>query len=275
MTIQFQGTSKFLFQDALGRTIPVWYDCPEQCTSQTPVLIVMHGIKRNAEEYRESWITHARAKHAFLLVPEFSREQFPSVDQYNYGDLFTSSGELNPKEQWSFTAIEKIFDVVKQSVLIAPTYHIYGHSAGAQFLHRFIFFIPETRIARAVVANSGFYTMPRDDVAFPYGLKNTPITRAELTQVFAKPVTILLGEADTDPNATNLSRTAEANAQGANRLERGKSFYATAQQVAAELATPFNWQIAFVPNVGHDNGGMAKSAIDWLFKRESTSNHSG
>jgi len=265
-TMRLDGIGSFAFDDAIGRTITVWYACPEQMNAQTPVLFVMHGVQRNGEQYRDAWIEGARAKRALLVVPEFSKEQFPTTEQYNYGDVFDATGAQHEPSQWTFTAIERIFDRVKQSAqLAATTYHIYGHSAGAQFVHRLAFFLPAARLARIVSANAGWYTMPRDDIPFPYGLQRTPITREQLSRVFAKPLIVLLGEADTNSNDPNLRNTEEARAQGVNRLERGKNFYAIAQRAAAAMATPFNWQIAFVPGIGHHNPGMAKSAIGLLF----------
>jgi len=35
---------------------------------------------------------------------------------------------------------------------------------------------PEARIRKAVAANAGFYTFPDENLEYPYGLKNTPIT---------------------------------------------------------------------------------------------------
>ena len=47
-------------------------------------------------------------------------------------------------------------------------YALYGHSAGGQFVHRYVAFADAPRMESAVAANSGWYTMP-DDGAFPYG----------------------------------------------------------------------------------------------------------
>ena len=71
---------------------------------------------------------------------------------------------------------------------------------------------------------------------------------------------ILLGEADTK-RTENLRQTPEADAQGMNRLERGKNFFAVAQEKAAEMDVPFNWQAATVSGVGHDGAAMADAAL--------------
>ena len=102
--------------------------------------------------------------------------------------------------------------------------------------------------------------MPDESVRFPYGLDGVPLSDEELAAAFAKPVVILLGEADTK-RTENLRQTPEADAQGMNRLERGKNFFAIAQEKAAEMGVPFNWQAATVSGVGHDGAAMADAAL--------------
>ena len=41
-------------------------------------------------------------------------------------------------------------------------------------MHRLIFFVPDARYVRAVTANSGWYTMPKFEVKYPYGLRGRP-----------------------------------------------------------------------------------------------------
>ena len=52
-------------------------------------------------------------------------------------------------------AIEPLFDHARARFgMEADAYSIYGHSAGAQFVHRFLFHVPDARVARAVAANA-------------------------------------------------------------------------------------------------------------------------
>lgn len=86
---------------------------------------------------------------------------------------------------------------------------------GAQFVHRYVTFMPDTRVDRAVSANAGWYTLPDVDVAYPYGLKNTDVaTTSRVASLFARKLIVHLGTADTDRNGLNTSAGAEA--QGAN-----------------------------------------------------------
>jgi hypothetical protein len=102
--------------------------------------------------------------------------------------------------------------------------------------------------------------MPNEDISYSYGLKGLSLTKKDFQNAFAKPVVILLGENDTVRSKV-LRKTPEADAQGQNRLERGRNFYKQAQQKAASLDLKFNWQLITVPGVGHDGTGMAKGAI--------------
>ena len=46
---------------------------PESYTPSSPILITLHGYKRNAETYRDDWVEHAESLGALLLAPEFNQ----------------------------------------------------------------------------------------------------------------------------------------------------------------------------------------------------------
>src|SRR5262249_18423379 len=150
---------------------------------------------------------------------------------------------------WSYTVIEHLFDHVKRVTgNQSTTYNIYGHSAGAQFVHRMVLFMPQARIHVAVAANAGFYTMPVDSIDYPYGIGQSPLTVDRLGTAFQRRLVVLLGTADTDPNHPELCKTSEAEAQGPHRFARGRRFFATAQAMARRLNARLNWRLATVPD---------------------------
>lgn len=257
--------SSFQFESG-GHRLQVWYHQPAGAGADAPVVIVMHGVARNAEEYLSDWIEHSEAKRFLLVVPEFSKAEFPGEDAYNSGNLFDAAGRPVPRARWSYSMIEPLFDAVRERLgNHSRDYLIYGHSAGAQFVQRFLYFVPEARVSRAVAANAGWYMLPDLTVAFPYGLKGTPANEAALRSALARPVVVLLGEADTDANHPSLRHTPESDAQGLYRFARGQYFFARASAAAATMRAPFQWTLATVPGVAHVNKDMAPFAARHLF----------
>jgi pimeloyl-ACP methyl ester carboxylesterase len=248
-----------------GPEIRVLVTRPVGLAPDRPVVFVMHGVKRNADEYRDQWHDLAIEHDFLLVVPEFSERLFPDTEQYTLGNAFDERGVLKAESDWTYAAIEAIFDDVRSRFhLSTSTYSLYGHSAGAQFVHRFIFHEPTARVDRVVVANAGWYMMPDFDVAYPYGLGHSAVDRSRLELGLQLPVTILLGAEDTDTAQENLRRTPEAMAQGPHRLARGQAFFEAARATADQLGVPFNWTLHTVPGVGHDNRMMAPAAISFL-----------
>lgn len=265
------GKGAFAFTDyapLADRPITVHYYNPGREAAGRPVLFVMHGTGRNAAAYRDAWAPLAQRYGVLLVVPEFSEAYYPGSAAYNLGNMFGADGAPVDEARWSFSVVEPLFEAVKRrSGSKAPSYLLYGHSAGAQFVHRFLLFKPQNRAAAVVVANAGWYTMPDPEVAFPYGLGGTPVDAARLRQALARPLVVLLGEADTDPAHPQLRRTPEALAQGPHRFARGQAFFKQGQAAAAALGTPFGWRLATVPGVGHSNAAMAEAAARLLLAR--------
>jgi poly(3-hydroxybutyrate) depolymerase len=259
-----KGKHQFTFSQWAGTPLEVWAYTPSEYNNNSKVLFVMHGTNRDADRYRDEWTALAEQHNLLLIAAQFTKENFPRSLAYNLGNVFatTEFKQVNPKEKWAFSAIEPLFDYVKTKYSNQSTdYLLYGHSAGSQFVHRFIFFVPQARVSKIVTANAGWYTRPDFTIDFPYGLNNTPVTENDLLAALQKPVVVLLGEADNDPEHPSLRRAAPAMAQGPHRLARGYYFYAQAKQLAEKHNIPFNWQLTTVPEVGHQNGLMAHAAI--------------
>jgi len=249
-----------------GHQLTVWHYQPAGVAADAPVLFVIHGVDRNAEDYLNDWTELAERKQFLLVVPEFSKAEFPGAAAFNSGNLFAADGSLRPRDEWSYSMIEPLFDVVRARFgLQRNDYQIYGHSAGAQFVQRFLYFVSEARCTRYVAANAGWYMLPALDTAYPYGLKGTPADAATLRQALARPIVILLGDADTDPQHQSLRHTPEADAQGLYRLARGQYFFRRAREAATALQVPFVWTLDTVAGIAHVNKDMAPFAVRFLF----------
>jgi poly(3-hydroxybutyrate) depolymerase len=256
---------EFRFSAWDGPEVRVYASRPLDLASDRPVVFVMHGMKRNAREYRDQWHQLAVDNDFLLVVPEFDERQFPGPAAYDLGGVFDASGARRMPEQWSFALIEPLFDDVRKRFSMTTThYSLYGHSAGAQFVERFLLYVPGARVSRAVAANAGWYTMPEFDQAWPYGLERSGVSEQALARMLQFPLTILLGEEDMDTDDPRLRMTPEALLQGRSRLERGSQFLETGRKAAARLGIPFGWRLQTVEGADHDNRLMAPAAVEYL-----------
>lgn len=263
------GSDYFTYADyepLSDRPINVFTYRPEGDLKAMPILFVMHGVLRNAADYRDNWIEIADKYGVLVVTPEFSKEHFPGSREYNLGGMFDKDGNQVEERFWAYSLIEPIFDRVLEMTGSEQTrYDIFGHSAGAQFTHRFFLFKDGLRARHVVSANAGWYTLPDFEIAFPYGLKNTAIDEEGLRNRLESRLLIQLGEEDNDPKHKYLRTTAEAMEQGAHRFERGHRFFERAQKTAEEQGVDFRWSIRTVPGVGHNNAKMASDIADYLF----------
>jgi len=263
-TVQLDSASRIEFADPRpgpARHIPLWLYRPRALVPSAPPVIVLHGMSRNADAYRDAWADSADRFGFAVAAPEFSAAEYPDALDYNFGNMVSPDGTLLQRAQWLFPVIDQIYLRVREALgSNSERYYLYGHSAGAQLVHRLATFAWSPRIAFAISANAGSYTMPVFDIDYPFGLRRTAFTEADMPSLLSRPLAVLLGEEDNDAAHHNLPRQAGAMAQGAHRLARGQRYIQTAGRVAAERQVPFAWQLITVPGVGHSNPGMAPAA---------------
>ena len=263
------GPSDFAIADPAAepdQSVRVFAWKPDGFHAESPILIALHGYKRNAETYRNDWQPHADRLGALLLAPEFSQQAFPGPRSYEVGNMRTiDRREFLPVGRWSYGLVERLFDIVRaQEGSDRSGYWLYGHSAGGQFVHRLALFQGNARFEVAIAANAGAYTLARAGERFPYGLDRIPNLEAVQERAFPRPLVVMVGENDTDVANTMLLRSEEAMRQGPHRHARGLYFHADAEAEARRMMLPFRWQLVSVPGVGHSNRGMARAATDWL-----------
>lgn len=271
---KISGTGNYAFSDYApfaNKPIDCFYHIPPNSNSQSPIFIVLPGAARDANVMRDGLIAKANQKGFIVLALEFSEVYYPGSNVYNLANIFDngdkpSASTQNLEEEWTFSVFDPIFEDFKQ--LIGNTtdrYDVFGHSAGAQLVHRLLIFQPTASFNRVVSSAAGWYNMPDKTVDFPYGLKKSPSENANLTSVFARRTYIIVGENDTDPNSFNLRHTPEADAQGLNRLQRAQYFYQESRVIATNIALPIDWRYNVVPNTGHDGTVLANFAADLLY----------
>ncbi|MCX6951857.1 MAG: hypothetical protein NTV51_06785 [Verrucomicrobia bacterium] len=233
-----------------------------------PLLVVFHGIVRNADQYRDFAIPLAERFGVILVAPELDEGRFPD-EWYQRGGVLGDDGKARPQAEWQFNVVPAIVAAVRaREVRPALPYYLIGHSAGAQFLVRLAAFLPGD--ARRIVAgNAGSLLFPNRDHAFGYGLGGLPAELSDdamLQRYFAAPLTLYLGMADTTPKK-RFDASEAGMKQGPHRLARNRACFALAEKMAKERGWPFNWRKVETPGIEHDAARMfaAKEVEDALF----------
>jgi pimeloyl-ACP methyl ester carboxylesterase len=217
--------------------------------SHPGLLIVLHGMGRNAKSYRNSAISLGERLCMIVAAPEFDEERFANW-RYQHGGI-VHSGQVQPPEDWTGHIVVELAEQVRRAEGRSMPYFLIGHSGGGQFLSRLAAFVP-TSAQRIVVANPGTLVFPTLDVNAPYGLGGVYQDRAaaqSLRRYLAQPVTILIGQDDV--REKELDMRPEAMAQGATRFERGMNAFRAGQALARSSGWAFNWRVVQVPGVGH------------------------
>ena len=232
-----------------------------------PILVVFHGVKRNAEEYRDFAITMGNRFNAIIVAPMFDSLRFASA-RYQRGGILQKD-KVQPKEDWTYSMIPGLVaHVRKLEKNDTLPYYLIGHSAGGQFLVRLAAFLPGDA-KRIVAANPGSDLFPTREQNFGYGFGKLPysLSNDEVIKAYlAAPLTIYLGTDDIRPEH-NFDESEAGMVQGKSRLERGRNCFAFAKALAEKNGWPFNWRKVETPDIDHDAARMfaAKEVADALF----------
>ena len=262
------GTFIFSFKDV---DVEVFYHVPAAYTASSKVVFALHGGSRDAEGVRNNMIQKSIEYNFVLIAPKFSSQNFSLGDGYNLGNVYEdgdnpSNSTLNDEDEWSFSIIEPLFDSVVSSLsLIEEKYNLFGFSAGAQFVHRFIQFKPNARFDKVVAGAAGWYTVPENNIPFPYGLNNSILSNSNLSNLLSKDLYIQVGALDNDPNSAGLRHNEYADAQGLNRVTRAVHFFESGQNIAETNNYNLNWSLHIIQGAGHNLIPNADNACELMF----------
>ena len=291
------STGSFIYYPISGLpSVKVFYHIPQGDITSMPIIFSFHGASRNADDYRDYWISMSNSNKFMVFAPKFSDKNFPGGDVYNLGNVFDdgdnpTENEFNEFSEWTFSVIDDIFDfIVNQVSGSQERYNAWGHSGGAQFLQRFAFFVPNSKLNIGVCSNAGWYTVPESNIDFPYGiglpftsndinlpdfiLQNYPSYQISLNKFFQRELVIHLGTDDNDSNSSGLRHNNVVDSQqGNNRYDRGNYFFSTSNSISNQLLLPFNWIKSEIDGVGHQAQLMANEALKFIIKESLNSDH--
>ena len=245
--------------------IQVLYSAPPAITSETKILFIVHGASRTARKYLNDWLPLVQGRDVILVAPKFSKEFY---NEYAYLMKTNKQGKrLSNTFLDLSSSLGDLYDFFSTKFNLKTTnFRLYGHSGGAQFVHRYLLLSDETRIDKVAIANAGFYTFADSSIRFPFGIKDMNVSENRLQWLLSLKGGMFLGDLDNDPKHKSLPSMRKARQQGRHRFERGTNFFNHLVELGVKSKQPFRWRYQVVPDVAHDNAGMSLAVSEFLLE---------
>ena len=245
---------------------------PTSMSPKPDLLVLVHGtpaetwsVDETAKYYIDHWIDFAKDEGTILIAPSFSDENFSSR-KGEIEDKMTGYRGLFGREIGADEWVLRIVDAYQQEFgEMGEKFSLYGHSAGGQFVGRFLVTHPE-RVERAVITAAVTYPQPNLEVTWPYGMgelhtqiewdENTirqedvvpdPQKWLEATQI---PLTVLVGLNDV---TEQLQRPGQ---KGINRVLIAKNWVEDMKSFARENDLECNYGYDFIAGKGNSMVGL-------------------
>ena len=198
---------------------------PSSRGAEPPIIVSAHGVSRNADEHARLLSAYCEIYGAVLVVPQFSIEEYPDYQRL---------GRTGRGKRADIALNLIVAEAAAATGASGERFHLFGFSGGAQFAHRYTMAHPH-RVASAVFASAGWYTLPDPTIRFPYGTRPTrrlPGLRFDAEEFLSVPMKVIVGAKDDESKGLRRSQRLDRD-QGVSRIERARRWVA-AMNAAAE-----------------------------------------
>lgn len=219
-------------------------------------LVLVHGQSREVDALVHAFLPWAARRGLHVIAPEFTVERHRGYQRLRTCDP-------------GISAVRVLDDVLADAgVRDDARVLLFGFSGGAQFAHRYVIVRPY-RVAALSIAAAGWYTFPALNQPFPYGVAPGSLPCSEghsLSDLFALPVQVLVGERDTKRDASLRCSRRVDRQQGPNRVTRALAWVEAVRRLSPDAGPP---ELEVLPRAGHRFGrcvraGMVERATDWF-----------
>src|SRR5262245_23404044 len=190
---------------------------PKKLSAEPRLVVSIHGASRNIDVHARLLSAYADIYGAVLLVPHFSEARYRDYQRL---------GRTGRGRRADLALHRLVAEAVPETGTPVDRFYLFGFSAGAQFAHRYAMAYPH-RVAYAVIANSGRYTLPDPEQKFPRGIRSTrklPGLRFDLEAFLRVPIKVYVGK---EIEAITLPRRRRTNGdEDVPRAERGRRWVA-------------------------------------------------
>jgi predicted esterase len=229
---------------------------PIGADGNTPLLVAVHGISRNADEHFRTF-RKVLPPEVALVCPEFSEAEFKHYQRLNIG-------YDEPRADLLLDAL--LERLAQRYRMDTRRFHLFGFSGGAQFAHRYAM-LNRPRIHSLHVAAAGYYTFLDPDVSWPRGCRGATGGRIlALAQHFLRlPVHVYVGEQDTVRDCNLRSGERVDRQQGETRVDRARNWTNDLNRRKVEGGAAVS--LTVLPACGHDFTESAAAGDDLLVKQ--------
>ncbi|MBW2422197.1 MAG: hypothetical protein JRH19_26940 [Deltaproteobacteria bacterium] len=197
---------------------------PSSAGPDAPLVVSVHGVSRNADEHARLLSAYCEMYGAILVAPLFETEQHPD---------FQRLGRTGRGKRSDIALNLIVAEAGAMTGAASERFYLFGFSGGAQFAHRYAMAHPH-RLAAAVFASAGWYTLPDARRRFPHGIrpsKRLPGVRFDAEEFLCVPMTVLVGSDDKEQAGLRRSERLDRQ-QGVNRIERARNWVAAMKAAA-------------------------------------------
>jgi pimeloyl-ACP methyl ester carboxylesterase len=192
-----------------------------------PILLALHGMGGWGGRIAERLASCAEQNGWVLIAPTFAYRDYMDPDQVRQDDREDLPHLLSLVDQ-----VEA--QLANQGIQADDNLFVYGFSRGGQLAHRFAFFYPD-RVAGVAALSAGSYTLPRQELAFPFGvadLQDYAGHAFDAQDLSGTAFWVGVGSADTQ--AEQVPRKFDPFI-GSTRLERATRFTESMRQIGLHI----------------------------------------
>lgn len=228
---------------------------PEVLAENLRIIVLVHGSiheNESAFDTADSYIKK-RAWHGFaddtgciIVAPAFDRERFGGYRHLDgspvRADEFVIRLALTYKQVYG---------------LSDARFYLYGHSAGAQFAHRFLVTHPE-KVLGVVMSAPGNYANPEPDIAWGYGMVNAPNPNGFLHSARTL-ATVVVGAEDLDTETMGGRHQF-----GNSRVARAHYWVDSMRALADRNGVESLLELVVVADLGHTSSSLLAFSLTEL-----------
>lgn len=220
---------------------------------RSPVVVLVHGITRNAAEHVSGFSAVAEQAGAILIAPLFTKEAYGQYQQL-----------ADPRSgiRADLALLDILEAAARETGASTDRIYLFGFSGGAQFAHRFMMLYPE-RIGGVAVAAAGWYTFPDQQLPYPLGIKSSPLPgrRADPARFLAVARHVFVGDRDISRDRSLRTSRKLDGLQGETRLARARTWFDAMEREAGRAGSTAPSSFTLLKKTGHSFANAAQQGL--------------